>query len=346
VHVTSSLAAAVSTPYQRLAELAIGARISMALRVAAQSRIADLLAGGPMSADALSAETGIPAGTLGRLMRGLAQLGVFKELADATFANSDVSAHMVSGDALSLRDMILMLNDDAYLRAWQRLPSVLESGETSFRTANGVTLFDYLANDRQRSETFSRMMSNVYGPEAHKIATGYPFGRFSKVVDVGGGPGYLLAEILKIHPRSKGALLDLAPTAELARDNLQRQGLSDRCQVLSGDFFAEVPAGFNACLIKSVLHDWDDEKAVQILRNCRDALSTDGRVLVIEALVTPGKPLGNPHALVDLEMMVVIGGKERTQGEYSALMHRAGLALTRVTQVPRSYFYVLEAEPV
>jgi hypothetical protein len=332
--------------YQRLAELLIGSRISMALRVVAERQIADLLATGPKTAEALSSDTGLPASTLHRLMRGLAHLGVFEETSEGRFANTAVSAYMRSDVTPSLRELILMLNDDAVLRGWQQLPTVLQSGEPAFAAANGVSFFDYIAADPTRSETVGKAMVGIYGPEGPKIAVGYPFGRFNTLIDIGGGQGHIVAEILKQHHELKGALLDLPPTAEVARTFLSGQGLSHRCDVFAGDFFTSVPAGYDAYVIKSVLHDWDDGHAVQILRNCRNAMPSHGRVLVIEIVVYPGKPMGHPHLMIDLEMMVTLGGKERTEQEFATLLSSAGLTLDHVTPINGSFFSVVESTPV
>ena len=331
--------------YQRLAELLIGSRIAIALRVVAERQIADLLATGPQTAEVLSSETGIPASTLRRLMRGLTAIGVFEETSEGRFANTDVSEYIRSDVTPSLREMILFLNDDAVLRGWQHLPTVLQSGAPAFAAANGVAFFDYIAADPQRSATVGKAMVGIYGPESPKIAVSYPFGRFNTLIDIGGGQGHIIAEILKQHPALKGALLDLPPTAELARHFLAGQGLSHRCDVCAGDFFQSVPAGYDAYMIKSVLHDWDDVQAVQILRHCRDAMPSHGRVLVIEVVVYAGQPIGHPHPMIDLEMMVILGGKERTEQEFATLLRSAGLTLEQVTPINGSFFSVVEATP-
>jgi hypothetical protein len=332
--------------YQRLAELLIGSRISIALRVVAEHQIADHLAAGPQTIEVLSSATGIPAHTLHRLMRGLAAIGVFAEPSEGRFANTDVSAYMRTDATPSLREMILILNDDAVLHGWQRLPAVLQSGAPAFAEANGVPFFQYITADPTRSANMGKFMVGIYGAEGPKIAAGYPFGRFNTLIDIGGGQGHIIAEILKQHPTLKGALFELPPTAEVARHFLAGQSLSHRCDVYPGDFFQSVPAGYNAYVIKSVLHDWDDEKAVQILRHCRAAMPSHGRVLVIEIVVSPGKPMGHPHPMIDLEMMVTFGGKERTEQEFATLLSSAGLALEKVTPIPGSFFSVVEATPI
>jgi hypothetical protein len=328
--------------YLRLVELLIGSRISLALREAAERRVADHLANGPKTAEALAADTGLPASTLCRLLRGLAALGVFEESADGTFSNTAVSEYMQTGASPSLREMILILNDDAVLKGWQQLPAVLESGAPAFAAANGMTFFQYIASDPKRSELMGKFMTGIYGPEGPKIAAGFPFARFKSLIDIGGAQGAILVEILQRHPGVKGAVFDLPRTAEVARQFLSSKGFG-QCEVYAGDFLEAVPTGFDAYFIKSVLHDWDDEKSVRILRNCRNAMPTHGRVLVTEIVVQPGKPVGHPHRLIDLEMMVSFGGKERTAGEFEKLLNGAGLKLESVTPIENSFFGVVEA---
>jgi hypothetical protein len=331
--------------YQRLAELLIGARVAMALRVVAEHQIADHLASGPQTAEALARATGLPAHTLRRLLRGLAALGVFVETAEGRFAHTDVSAYMRTDATPSLRDMILLLNDDALLQGWHQLPAALHAGASAFAAANGMSFFDYIAADPTRSATMGRFMADLYGPEGPKIAAGYPFGRFTTLIDIGGGQGHILAAIVQQHPALRGALFDLPPTADIARQFLAGQGLAHRCDVVAGDFLQVVPRGYDAYLLKSVLHDWDDEHAVQILRQCRAAMPSHGRVVVVEIVVTPGQPLGHPHPMIDLEMLVTYGGQERTAPEFATLFTRAGLALAQVLPITDSFFSVVEATP-
>jgi hypothetical protein len=315
-------------------------------RLAGRRRIADLLAGGPKAVDTLSSETGIPATTLRRLLRGLAATGVFAETSDDRFANTDVSDYMRSDVTPSLREMILVLNDEPVLQGWMRLPNVLQSGQPAFPEVNGTSFFQYLAADPTRSQNMGKFMTGVYGPEGAKIAAGYDFSRFKTLIDIGGGQGHIVAEILKQHRDLTAALFELPRTAEQARSFLSGKELSHRCDVFEGDFFAAVPAGYDAYMIKSVLHDWDDDQSVKILRNCRDVMAADGRVLLIEIVVRPGQAMGHPHLMIDLEMMVTLGGKERTEPEFAAVLSRAGLALDKVTPIEGSFFFVVEARPV
>jgi SAM-dependent methyltransferase len=331
-----------SAAYARMADLAIGARIAIALRIAAERGIADHLAGGPKNVAALAAATGFPAESLQRLLRGLSAFGVFEESANGMFSQTELSACMRRGASPSLREMILVLNDDAVLNGWRRLAEVLESGVPAFAAANGESFFHYIASNQERSALMGDFMTGIYGSEGGKIAISVPFARFGSVLDVGGGQGHVLADILQRNPGVRGALFDLPQTAEIARAFLADKGLA-RCEVLAGDFFERIPSGFDAYFIKSVLHDWDDESSARILSNCRKAMPEHGRVLVADIVVNPGKPVRHPHRMIDLEMMVSFGGKERTSEDFEKLLTRAGLRLERITPVHDSFLNVVEA---
>lgn len=329
-------------PYMRLAELLMGSRTALALQVAAKRGIADLLDGQAKSVEELSPQAGIPAESLRRLLRALSYVGVFQEHTDGRFTNTDVSAYLRSDADPSLREMSLILNDEPMLRGWAQLEQVLETGNPAFAAVNGRTFFEHIASDPKRSETMARFMKGIYGPEGPRIAAGFPFERFGRVIDIGSGPGHIMADILGEHPGIEGAVFDLPRTAEVARRFLADHGLADRCAVFAGDFLEAVVPGYDAYFIKSTLHDWNDDRSVQILRNIRESMPAHGRVLVTEMVIEPGKPIGHPYRFVDVEMMVSFGGKERTADEFEQLLRRASLQLERVHPIPGSFFSVVE----
>jgi predicted O-methyltransferase YrrM len=331
-----------SAAYARMADLAIGVRVAIALRMAAELGIADHLAEGPKSVAALAGNTGLPAESLRRLLRGLSAFGVFEESADGMFSQTEMSACMRRRASPSLREMILVLNEDAVLNGWRRLPHVLESGAPAFPAANGESFFDYIASDEGRSALMGEFMTGIYGSEGAKIATSIPFTRYDSLLDVGGGQGHVLIDILQQNPRIRGALFDLPQTAEIARSFLTDKGFS-HCEVLAGDFFENIPSGFDAYFIKSVLHDWDDDSSTRILSNCRKAMSEHGRVLVADVVIQPGNPVQHPHRMIDLEMMVSFGGKERTAEDFQKLLTQVGLKLEQITPVNDSFLSVVEA---
>lgn len=331
-----------SPAYLRMAELAIGARVALALRVVAEHRIADLVADRPKTAEALSDATGLPTESLRRLLRALTGFGVFDEGPDGTFSKTELSGYMCEGSCPSVREMILVLNDDAVLKAWQQLPAVLETGRSGFAAVNGTTFFEHIASDPERRSLMGKFMTGIYGPEGTKIAAHFPFGQFRSLIDIGGGQGHVLIEILQRNPAMRGALFELPETATIARAFLGSKGFA-ACEVIAGDFFNSVPPGFDAYFIKSVLHDWTDQCATQILRACRDAMPAHGRVLIAEVVVGQGRPVEHPHRLIDLEMMVSFGGKERTGEDFEKLLADAGLKLEKIAPIRDSFLSVLEA---
>ena len=334
-----------SQHFQRLADLLIGAKIAIALRAMAEYKIADKLAAGPKAVETLAQETALNEDVLRRVLRALAQYGVFRETPDGRFENSDTSEYMRSDAEPSLREAILFLNHNVSLRAWLELEQSLKDGRSHFVDVNGAPLFELFERDKKLNEHFAKCMINLYGPEGTKIASGYPFGRFRTLIDIGGGQGHILAAILLAHKETRGTVFDIEPTAALARNFLLNRGLADRCDALGGSFFVKVPSGYDAYILKSILHDWDDDKATEILKICRQAISQQGRLLVIEEVVVPRQIVGNPHRFVDLEMLVHFGGKERTESDYNKLMRSAGFSLERVVPIKDSFFSVIEAAP-
>jgi hypothetical protein len=333
------------SPYQRLADLLIGAKLAIALRAMAEYRIADKLANGPMQVDALARETGLAPEPLRRVLRGLAQFDVFRETADGRFENSNVSEYMREDAVQSLRAAVLFLNHDVSLRAWLELEETLKDGRSRFVDVNGAALFKLFDADERLNNYFTKCMVDLYGAEAAKIAVGYPFGQFENIIDIGGGQGHILAAILAAHKGLRGTLFDIAPTAALARDFLRDRGLSDRCDVVGGDFFSAIPRGYDAYLVKSVLHDWDDAKATEILKRCREVMAENSRLLIIEEIITPGQVVGNTNRFVDLDLLIHFGGKERTKSDYCGLMRSAGFSLKDIVPVKDSFFSVVEGIP-
>ena len=331
--------------YERLVELIIGAKIAAALHVVVDKGLADLLARGPQTVETLAHTLQLPVETLRRFLRALAQLGLFSEVEESVFANTDVSEHLRSDVPYSLREMVTVLDDEAVARGWRQLPNVLASGQPAFDAVNGMGFFDWIKGDARRSSAMASFMGGIYGPQGPKIAAGYPFGRFENLIDIGGGNGNVLAAILAQHPQLRGALFDLPPTADVARRFLAERGFAARCEVFAGDFFETVPRGYDAYMLKSCLHDWRDTKAIEILRRCREAMPEHGRVLIVEMVLAPGRLIGHPHRLIDLEMMVTLGGKERSEQEFASLLTLAGLRLTTVTPIAGSFFSVVEAAP-
>jgi hypothetical protein len=331
----------MATPAQHIVRLAFGFAVSQALRVAADIGIADRLAAGERSVDDLAAETGSHAGALYRVMRLLAAEGVFRETDGRRFGLTEIGEALRSDRRSSPLDMIRMLNREPYL-ACARLGHSVRTGLPAFDEVFGKSRFDWLDDHPDEAALFQSAMIAFNQGSNDAVADAYDFGPYSRVVDVGGGHGQLLSAILARYPHLSGVLFDLPSGVEAARSGVG--GSLPRTEFVAGSFFESVPEKADVYVLKKVIHDWNDEKAIVILRNCRNAMTPQGRVLLAEAIIPAGNE-PNPIKFADINMLVVTGGLERTQAEYAALLAEAGLRLQRIipTGQPIS---ILEAIPV
>jgi O-methyltransferase domain/Dimerisation domain len=316
---------------------------SMALHVAAKLRLADLIREGPRTAEELAARAGAHAPSLYRLLRALASNGVFAEDDRGRFAMTELAECLRSDVPTSQHAMALMLGEEHYL-AWAELEHCIRTGETGFDRRFGKPVFDYMSERPEVARTFDAAMVSVHGPESAAMCDVYDFGAFGTLVDVGGGNGSLLIEVLRRAPGLTGVLYDLPHVVERAKVNLQAAGVADRCRAVGGSFFEGVPPGGDAYLLRHIIHDWDDERSLTILRHVRRAVGEAGRLLVVEGVVPPGNGPSFTKML-DLNMLVIPGGKERTEAEYRELYEKAGFRLTRVVPT-RAEVSVIEGAPV
>jgi hypothetical protein len=315
----------------------MGFRTTQMLYVAAKLGLADHLRHGTRTPEQLAQAVAADAQALRRLLRALASMGIFAEEADGSFALTPLAEHLRSDAPQSLRGVALLYGEEWLWRAYgQMLYSVL-TGRPAFEHAHGQPLFDYLSDHPAAAAQFDEAMSGYSAQEAAAILAAYDFSPASRVVDVGGGQGGLLSAILRAHPHLSGVVFDRPTVVPGARRRLAETGVGARSECVAGDFFAALPDGGDLYMLKSVLHDWGDEDAVRILRTCRRAMGERARLLVIERVV----PEGNAPAeakLFDINMLVVLGGKERTEGEYRSLFEAGGFRLTQIiaTQSPLS----------
>ncbi len=315
-------------------------RVSQSINVAARLGVADHLADGPRHIDELAGAVSAHPRALHRLLRLLADFGVFAEREDGRFTLTSLGELLRSDQERSLRGMVMLLESRFFRDAWTNLIDAVSTGDAAFDLVHGQQLFDYLREHPHDAAVFDQGMSDVSRQLTAAILDVYDFGRFQAVVDVGGGNGALLAAILARNPGARGILYDLPDVAARAGVLLAAAGVADRCDVVEGDFFESVPAGGDAYLLTRIIHDWDDEAALRILDNCRAAMAGDARLLLGEAVLPEGSE-PSPARLVDIEMLV-IGGQERTEAEYRHLFEHVGLRLTRV--VPSAGPYdVIEA---
>ena len=316
---------------QVLNRMLVGNWAAQAIYAAAGLRIADLLGDGPRPVAGLAADTGTHADALHRLFRALASVGIFVEDGDGRFQLTPLALHLQSDGPDSQRALAIMMGAEFY-QTFGNLLSSVRTGEAVVERTFGKPFFQYLTERPERAEIFDAAMTGVHGPETEHVASARDLSPFQMLTDVGSGNGTQLAAILQRNPTLRGTLFDLPPVVARAQDLFSRSGLSDRCRLLGGDFFSSVPAGADAYILRHVIHDWDDDQAALILNNCRDAMGPEGKVLVVETVI----PTGNEPCFgkwLDL-MMLVAGGRERTEEQYRRLFSLAGLRLNRV--VPTS----------
>ena len=323
---------------EHLFQLGTGYMVSAALGVATQLGIPEQLADGPRSSADLAKATGANEDALYRVLRALAMVGVFAETAPRTFALTPASNLLRPGVPGSIHDLTLWLCDSFHFRIYAETMHSVKTGETVGEKVVGMPVFEYFEREPEISARFNNAMTNFSASVVPAVLPAYDFSGIDVLVDIAGGHGMILASILKQYPKMRGILFDLEHViaGATAFDAL---GVRDRVQTMSGDFFKAVPAGGDAYIMKHIIHDWDDERASVILKNIRKALDgkPHGKVILLEAVIKPGNDpdLGK---LIDLEMLLLPGGRERTETEFAALFNRSGFELTRVipTQSPVS----------
>ena len=316
----------MTNPAQHIVRLGFGFAVSQALRVVADLEIADRMAAGERSVDDLAAESGSHADALYRIMRLLAAEGVFREISARRFVLTEVGAALRSDKPGGPRDFIRMLNREPYL-AFAQLGHSVRTGLPAFDKVFGKPRFEWLAEHADEAALFQRAMVALGQGSNEAVAEAYDFAQISRVVDVGGGHGQLLSAILARNPHLSGVLFDLPSGVAAAKAGVG--GALPRTEFITGSFFESVPLGADVYVLKKVIHDWNDQQSIAILRRCRDAMTPKGRVLLAETLVPPGD---EPHSikLIDANMLVVTGGVERSEAEYATLFVAAGLRLERV----------------
>jgi hypothetical protein len=306
--------------------------------------VPDIVAGAPADAEQIAARTGMNPDATRRFLRGLAAWGFLAEDAVGRYSATAVSDAFRS-DRPSMRNMTLMLSKEGY-PIWSDLMYTLQTGRPAFEHLYGKSRWEKLSEDTEEAAEFNAAMVEVTKRVTREVVGAYDFSAARTVVDVGGGNGALLAGVLKGNPHLRGVLFDLAAGLAGAAAAMEAAGLSDRVELIEGSFFAKIPAGADVYLLKSIVHDWDDDRAVEILATCRAAMAPESRLLLIERLVperiTNGDDTELATVMSDLHMMVLLGGRERTTAEYASLFDSAGLRLARTIGMA-SDFYIVEA---
>jgi len=317
---------------------------SRTVYVFAKLGIPDLLKSGPKTVEELASATKMHAPSLYRVLRALASIGFVSATADGRFAQTPLSEILVTDAPGSLRWFTVSELGQEHYPAWGNLMRSVQTGEIAFDNFFGVDIWKYFEQNPEDAAVFNNSMSGVTAATNEEILALYDFSSFGTVMDIGGGHGGLITSILKANPKLKGVLFDAPQVIEGARPKIEAAGLSERCQTVAGDFFKSVPAGGDAYVMKWIIHDWDDERAITILKHIRNEIPQHGRVIIVDAVV-PENNEPDFSKFFDLNMMVMTGGKERTEKEFAQLLAAAGFKLRRVipTKVPTS---IVEAEPV
>jgi hypothetical protein len=315
-------------PPQAMNQLLTGYWISQALYVAAKLGIADLLTPGARAVEDLATATQSHPPSLYRLLRALASVGVFSQDGQGRFMLTPLAQCLRSDLPGSQHALAIMCGEEHY-RAWGELLYSVQTGQTAFDKLYGMPVFDFLSRHPEQAKIFDAAMVGVHGRETAALIEAYDLSGITVLADIGGGNGSLLTGVLQKYPALRGILYDLPAVAQRAKANLQSAGLAERCQVIGGSFFESVPSGADAYLMRHIIHDWDDAKATTILRNVHRAIGKEGRLLVVEDVIPPGNE-PSFGKLLDLTMLVVPGGKERTEDEYRALYKAGGFDLTRI----------------
>jgi len=335
----------MADPAQLVMQIGTGYVLSAALHLAAKLDIADKLAAGPRSAADLAAAAGVREDGLYRVLRALSSVGIFRELEGRRFENTPGSEVLRSDLPGNLRRMAEFICEPFHFHAYAEALSALQTGKPGAEKVAGEPIFQYLPKHPDLAELFNDAMTSFSARIVPVVLDAYDFGGITTVVDVAGGHGMVLTSILRKYPSMRGVLLDLDHVIAGARPKIAAAGLADRCQTIAGDFFTTVPPGGDAYVLKHIIHDWDDDRATHILKNVRTALNgvANGRVLLLEGVVQPANA-PDFSKILDLEMLMFPGGRERTAEEFSALFAGAGFRMTRIVPTA-SPVCVIEAHP-
>lgn len=330
----------VSPSMQMMQMLWPGAMAVQVIHAAAKLALADLVASGPKSINELADATQTHGPSMTRLLRALTSLGIFVEDTTGRYRQTALSDTLRSDHPDSIRPSAMMLGAHFVWKPSGALEETVRTGQPSFERLYGAAFFEYLAGHPDDAAVFNAAMSSSLGHVA-AIVGAYAFSKFERIVDVGGGHGLLLAGILSANPRLRGVLHDL-PAVVVGASTLRQEPISQRCEIIGGDFFKGVPAGADAYMLKGIIHDWNDEAALKILKNCRRAIHPHGTLLLLEAVLTPSTDAAS--ALMDMLMMVLTSGRERTESEFRSLVQEAGFSMVQVIRT--AGVSIMESRPV
>ena len=328
----------IPPPLQMMRVLS-GFWISRCVYVAAKLGIADLLKDGPKTAEELAVASGAHAPSLFRVLRALAAVNVLTQPEENKFGNTPMSETLIEGPG-SMRWFAMTELGEEHYPAWGELMHSVCTGEIAFDKAFGEPVWKFFAKNPENARIFNNAMSGMTAQAEEALHAAYKFDSIRTIMDVGGGLGGLIASILERNPGMRGILFDSPQVVEAAEPKLAAAGLADRCRIVSGNFFESAPEGADAIVMKWIIHDWNDDQSIAIMKNCHRALPANGRLILVEAVVPPHDEM-HFAKFMDLNMMVMTGGKERTEGEFRKLYEASGFKLTRIVAT-ESPFSVIE----
>jgi O-methyltransferase domain len=332
--------AGAPTPSEQLMQLATAYKASACVNIVAQLKIADLIGGEARPVAELAREAQGNEDALYRVLRALASTGVFMEARPRAFAHTPASELLRSGTRDSMRDMVLWIADPFHFRVYSELMHAVRTGGTVVKKVTGHDCFEYFEQDRAEGDVFNAAMTIFSAMIIPAVLEVYDFSGLGTLADVAGGHGFVLTSILQKHAELRGILFDLPHVVSGAKGRIESLGLAGRCEMVAGDFFQAVPSA-DSYVMKNIVHDWEDARAIAILKNCARAMRSKGKVILIEMVLAPGN---EPHfgKWLDLEMMLLPGGRERSEADFAALFEEAGLRLSRIVPT-KSPACVIEA---
>ena len=339
-----SAASLQAQPRTAMMRMIHGFMLSQAIYVAAKLGLADLLEDGPRSSEELAGATAMHEPSLYRILRTLAAIGVLTETEQGVFGLTLLGETLRTNAVGSLRPLAICMGGQCNWQAWGDILHSVKTGESAFEHVFGTGFFQHLDRHPDNAKQFVEAMNCCSALYNEAIVAAYDFSRFEKIVDIGGGQGRLITEILKATRTTRGILFDTPHLTPGAERLFEQEGIKDRCETATGDFLESVPEGGDAYLLKHIIHDWDDARAIEILKNCRRSMSKDARLLLMEEIVASDSEFA-PAKILDLQQLLMPGGRERTEEEYRKLLEAAGFELTNIIQT-KSSLSIIESKPV
>nr|QIS94338.1 Tjp4 [Symphyonema bifilamentata 97.28] len=318
-------------PSEALMQMLDGHYLSQAIFVAAKLGIADLLKDGTKSTDELAKVTEVNSQFLYRILRALSSVGIFAEVGDRNFELTPLAKYLQSDVPGSMRLPAILVGEEWHWQAWGNMFNAVKNGTSAFEAKFGTNIVDYFGQNPQQSKVFFEAMTTYSVIVNNAILEVYDFSAFSKLVDVGGGLGSLLTDILKANPQLTGILLELPPVIERAKqqNHFQTKEISGRYEIVGGDFLESVPSGGDVYILKQIIHNLNNDDAIKLLQNCHDAMSTNGKLLVIDPVI-PSSNEPSFSKLLDLQMMVTHGAQVHTANEFQDILTKTGFQITNI----------------